>query len=63
MPKYAVWGLIPASTYLGEVEADSPEEAKEKALDLDCRARLCHQCANHLTIDDPYDFDVDEIKE
>lgn len=63
MPKYAVWGLIPASTYLGDVEADSLEEAKDKAEGLESQVSLCHQCTKHLSLGDIDDFDVEEIKE
>jgi hypothetical protein len=36
-----------AGKYLGEVEADSEDEAKEKAWELDtCYVSFCHQCAD-----------------
>lgn len=44
MPKYIVSGAI-SSSVVCEVEADSPEEAKEKALELDASPPLCHQCS------------------
>lgn len=47
MPKYRVYGIIGATISIGEVEADSPEEAQEKADELPIPSyQLCHQCAS-----------------
>lgn len=47
MPTYSVVGKVYASKYLGEFEADSPEDAVEKALASDAAAVcLCHQCSD-----------------
>lgn len=46
MPKYYVVGTVIGSKYLGEFEADTPEEAVEKALASDkASVNLCHRCA------------------
>lgn len=42
--KYTVYGYLTISA-VATVEADSGEEAKEKALALDTPG-LCHQCSN-----------------
>jgi len=44
--KYNLIGTVVGSKYLGTVEAESPEEAKEMARNLDsCSISLCHQCS------------------
>lgn len=46
MPKYAVYGRVVASKYLGDFEADSEAEAIRMAEDsgeVDC-VSLCFQC-------------------
>jgi hypothetical protein len=46
MAKYVCNGTVMGGKYLGEVEADSPEKAIEKAWELDTTyVHLCHQCA------------------
>lgn len=45
--KYHCYGVVVGSKYLGEVEADSEEEAEERALELESASvSLCHQCAS-----------------
>ena len=47
MAKFRVYGVVTGGKYLGVVEADSAEEAVEKAGELDeCCVSLCHQCAS-----------------
>lgn len=47
MQKYRVVGKVYASKYLGEFEANSPEEAVELALASDAASVcLCHQCSD-----------------
>ena len=54
---YSVYAKIVGSKYLGEVEADSEDEAIEKAFQLDsCHCSVCHQCSKQ--IDNP---EIDEI--
>jgi len=46
MPKYACYGRVVGSKYLGIVEAKNEEEAKEKAYSLEeAWISLCHQCS------------------
>jgi hypothetical protein len=60
--KYSVWGSYYASKYLGEVEADTKEEALEKAEteDLDYYVTLCHQCSDEVEVGDLESFYVSE---
>lgn len=45
MPKYRVYGIVTGGKYLGEFEADTPEAAKDTALNSEAaNVRLCHQC-------------------
>ncbi len=55
MPKFRCYGRVVGSTYLGEVEAATEEEAMEKALN-DAWVSLCHQCSRE--IEDP---EVDSV--
>jgi len=50
MPKYLVAFQVYATTWV-EVEADSEEEAKEKAEQEINEPTLCHQCADEVEID------------
>lgn len=45
--KYNVGGAVHASTYIGEIEADSPEQAIEKAYEQ-AHVSVCHQCARDI---------------
>ena len=52
MARYRAYGVVYGGKYLGTVEADSKEEAINKAQELDsCYVSICHQCADE--IDDP----------
>lgn len=49
MPKYSVSFNVYATTYV-EVDADSEEDARDKAKDIVEEPCLCFQCANDLEI-------------
>jgi ferredoxin len=50
MALYRVVGSVVASKYLGEFEADSPEQAVEMALDSEAACiSLCHACADECS--------------
>ena len=52
MPKYYCTVIIDASVNI-EIEADSPEEAAEKAMENDRSfVTLCHQCSSDLDTGD-----------
>ena len=58
MAKYSCNGIVSGGKYLGTVEADTPEEAKEKAWKLDaCHVSFCHQCSENC--EDPQITDID----
>lgn len=61
MKKYGVWGIIGASVYLGDFEAESEEEAIEKAGETGCAPTICYQCAREVDLGDIYDYEADEI--
>ena len=50
MPTYRVYAIVTGAKFLGEVEADNPEQAKYK-LANEAWVNLCHYCASE--IDDP----------
>lgn len=57
MPKYRCSASVVGSKYLGEVEADSLEEAREKAEKLGTVfVSLCHQCSSE--VQDPQIEDI-----
>lgn len=65
MPKYRVYGLMMCSKYLGEIEADSQDEAVEIAENSDeNHVSLCHQCSRDLDIPDCsfQQFEVEEVR-
>jgi hypothetical protein len=44
--KYQIYGKVIGNKYIGEVEADSEEEAIEKGWELDeACVCFCHQCS------------------
>lgn len=49
--KYNVTVIYDASVTV-TVEADSPEEAKAKAMEEASSVSLCHQCSRHLDVGD-----------
>ena len=46
MAKFHVSATVLGSTYIGEFEADSEEEAIAKA-EQEVQVALCHQCSKH----------------
>ena len=62
MSKYKVTLLYTATKQV-EVEADSKEEANNKAMD-EGYVCLCHQCADEIEIDDDWNIaDIQELKD
>lgn len=50
--KYQVGGAVHASTFIGDIEADTPEEALEKAYQK-AHVSVCHQCAEYIQDPEP----------
>lgn len=62
MARYAVYGIISASKFIGEFEADSKDEAIAKAqAEGDYHVSICHQCAREIDMGDIYEEQVSEI--
>ena len=58
--EYHCYGIINSSKYLGTVEADSKEEAIEKASGLDsCYVSICHQCSREVNDPEISHIEVD----
>lgn len=60
--KFRVYAQTVASKLIGEIEADTIEEAREKANESmvdDLHMSLCHQCAE-IDLDEP-DFEFEAI--
>ena len=55
MSKWVAIFTVDASTVV-EVEADTQEQAEEKAWENIGRPRLCHQCGDELDIGDVIDL-------
>lgn len=63
MPKFRVFGIWAVSKDLGIVEAETKEEAEEKAyLSPNCDVSFCHQCSAEVDLCDnvPFKIDVEE---
>ena len=55
--KWDCYATITAGKYLGEVEAETEEEAIEKAENLEsCYVSVCHQCSSDVS--DPNITDI-----
>ena len=51
--KYVVFGIVTGTKYLGTWEADSPDEAIDKALQSDDNhISVCHYCSRSFDLDD-----------
>lgn len=62
MPKYAVIGTVVGAKYLGDFEADTPEEAVEKAVEAaGGPVSLCHACSSECEDGEVQDGVADEI--
>ncbi len=61
MKKYKVYAMAIASKFIGEFEAESKEEAEEKAWEEgNLVITLCHYCSREVELSDIYDYQVDE---
>jgi hypothetical protein len=62
MKKYQVYVQYNATEYLGVVEANTEDEAKDKGMELEHKASICHQCSEDLELGDVIDYFVDECE-
>ena len=63
--KYKVYGIMTASTVIGTYEAQTEEEATEKAEndpDGNYDPSLCHQCAHEVELGEIYKTEADELE-
>ena len=62
MPKFEVTAVLSATKYLGEVEADTPEDAICAAHEIAAKLRFgqCHVCSNVAELDSDYSYIVAE---
>lgn len=64
MPRYRVYGAVKATKYIGEIEADSKEEAEEKAWAMDeAYVSLCNQCSSEAEDPEIDELVIEEIEE
>ena len=62
MPRYACYGLVSGSKYLGEVEAENEAQAEEKAWNLDSSfVSLCHHCSGQIEDPEITTIDVEKM--
>lgn len=62
--RFRIYGIISASKYIGEVEANTKEEAEEKAWsheNMGCC--VCHQCTSEVEDPEILEIELEEIKE
>ena len=60
--KYSLYAKVVGTKYLGEVEADSPEEAIEKGYDLETfHVSVCHKCSADISDPSIEDIEAQEV--
>lgn len=62
--KYQVFGVLSASIFIGEYEADSKEDAIDKANEdkkANWHPRICHHCSRNISIGDINDVEAELI--
>lgn len=66
MPKFNIYGLATVSKHLGVVEAETQEEAVEKAWDElsdEMHISICHSCSREMNgTPDINDLEAEEIE-
>lgn len=64
MKRYRATAVIAGGKYLGEVDAENEEQAKEKAWNLpEAFVSVCHQCTDDVGELEIADIDVEEVEE
>jgi len=63
--RFRVYGLMTASTFLGEYDAKSKVEAEkmaEKNNKVNWNVSVCHQCSKEVELGDIYELQTEEVK-
>lgn len=60
MKTWRCYGIVTGTKYLGEVQADTEEEAREKAMKLDtCYVSFCYHCSGECEDAEVREFQVE----
>lgn len=62
MPKYRVYGVVKATKYVGEYEAETEDDAKDLAWG-DAYVSVCHQCSREIEDPEIEELVVEEVEE
>lgn len=64
MAKFRVYGVIRATKYIGEFEAESKEQAEQMAWDSDeGYVSVCHQCSREVEDPEIERMEVEQVRE
>lgn len=61
MPRYSVSGAVHGSTWIGEYDANTPEEAIELAYN-DAGISLCHECARKISDPEVLELTAEDVE-
>jgi hypothetical protein len=61
MPRYSVTGAVHGSTWIGEYDANTPEEAIELAYN-DAGVSLCHECARSVSDPEVCELTAEDVE-
>ena len=61
MPRYSVTGAVHGSTWIGEYDANPPEEAIELAYN-DAGISLCHECARSVSDPEVCELTAEDVE-
>lgn len=62
MKTWRVTGTVVASTYVGDVKAETKEEAEAKAWDM-VDVSVCHQCDRYVSDPEVSELHLEEVDE
>lgn len=64
MKRWRVWGTVVGTKYLGEFEANTMDDAIDKALESsEACVSMCHQCSGECEDPEIHEASADEIIE
>lgn len=61
MPKFSIHGVVTATKYIGEYEANSKEEAEAMAWE-DAYVSVCHNCSSEVDGADIETLVIEEVE-